>query len=81
MGAGFIIALLMLGSIREVLGSGSFLGLSIIGHHYEPWIVMILPPGGFLTLGCILLGIGYAKERRTEREKAAALVAEGGLAQ
>jgi electron transport complex protein RnfE len=63
-GAGFMIALLLMGGIREVLGNGSFLGHSLFGPSYEPWIVMILPPGGFLTLGVILLGFGWWRERR-----------------
>ena len=63
-GAGFSIALFMLGAVREVLGSGSFLGVSLFGPAYEPWIVMILPPGGFLTLGALLLGLAWWQERR-----------------
>ena len=65
-GAGFSIALVMLGAVREVLGSGSFLGVPLFGPSYEPWIVMILPPGGFLTLGFILLGFGWWTERKEE---------------
>lgn len=65
MGAGFLVALLMMGSIREVLGNGTFLGYPVFGPGYQPWIVMILPAGGFLTLGCILLFFGWWKERKT----------------
>jgi electron transport complex protein RnfE len=64
-GTGFMIALLMMGGIREVLGNGSFLGHPLFGPSYEPWIVMILPPGGFLTLGLILLAFGWWRERRS----------------
>jgi electron transport complex protein RnfE len=66
-GAGFMIALLFMGGIREVLGKGSFLGYSIFGPHYEPWVVMILPPGGFLTLGIILLMLSWIQRRREAR--------------
>jgi electron transport complex protein RnfE len=69
-GAGFSVALLMLGAVREVLGSGSFLGVPLFGPSYEPWIVMILPPGGFLTLGALLLGLAWWQERRPERSEA-----------
>ncbi len=65
-GAGFAIALLMLGGVREVLGSGTFLGVSLFGPSYEPWIVMILPPGGFLTLGALLIGLAWWEERREQ---------------
>jgi electron transport complex protein RnfE len=64
-GAGFMIALLMMGGIREVLGYGSLLGHPLFGPSYEPWIIMILPPGGFLTLGLILLGFGWWRERQS----------------
>jgi electron transport complex protein RnfE len=69
-GTGFSIALFMLGAVREVLGSGSFLGVSLFGPSYEPWIVMILPPGGFLTLGALLLGLAWWQERREARIEA-----------
>jgi len=54
MGLGFTLALLILGSVREVLGNGSIFGASILGSAYQPAIIMILPPGGFLTLGLLL---------------------------
>ena len=54
MGLGFTLALLILGSVREVLGNGSIFGASIMGSAYQPAIIMILPPGGFLTLGLLL---------------------------
>jgi electron transport complex protein RnfE len=63
-GVGFIIAMLMMGSVRELLGSGSLLGYSVFGPSFEPWIIMILPPGGFLTLGFILLAFGWWRGRK-----------------
>ncbi len=54
MGLGFTMALVILGSVREVLGNGSIFGASILGTAYEPAIIMILPPGGFLALGLLL---------------------------
>jgi len=56
MGLGFTLALVILGSIRELLGSGSIFGYQILGSYFRPWIIMILPPGAFLTLG-ILIGM------------------------
>jgi len=67
-GTGFIIALLMMGGIREVLGYGSFLGFPLFGSSYEPWIIMILPPGGFFTLGFILLAFGWRAGRKEEQK-------------
>ncbi|MDX1660605.1 MAG: electron transport complex subunit RsxE [Gemmatimonadota bacterium] len=62
-GVGFTIALVLMGAFREVLGSGTFLGYPLFGPDYEPWLVMILPPGGFFTLGFLLLGLAWWKER------------------
>lgn len=68
-GFGFIIALLMMGSVREILGNGTFLGVSLFGPAFEPWVIMILPPGGFLTLGLWLLLLSWIEKRRAETAK------------
>ena len=77
MGVGFTFALLCLGGVREILGNGSLFGLSLFGPNFEPWVVMILPPGGFLMLGLILLGFNAARERK-ERIQAEQAAAAGG---
>ena len=64
-GIGFTIALLMMGAIREVLGAGTFLSVPLFGPNFEPWVVMVLPPGGFLTLGAILLVRSWFMRRST----------------
>jgi electron transport complex protein RnfE len=69
-GAGFMLAMLMMGSIREVLGTGTFLGYPLFGPRYEPWVIMILPPGGFLTLGIIMLTRSYLQQRKAARAAA-----------
>jgi Na+-translocating ferredoxin:NAD+ oxidoreductase subunit E len=63
-GAGFMVALLAMGAFREVLGYGSFLGYPVMGANWEPWVIMILPPGGFFTLGFILLIFAWWAGRR-----------------
>ncbi|MBI2197502.1 MAG: electron transport complex subunit E [Candidatus Rokubacteria bacterium] len=70
MGSGFMIALLLMGSVREVLGSGTFLGMSLFGPGYEPWVIMVLPPGGFFTLGFLLLAINWLKRARVAQAPA-----------
>ena len=66
-GVGFLIAMLLMGTVREVIGMGSFLGVPLFGANYEPWVVMILPPGGFLTLGGILLFLAWRARKKEER--------------
>lgn len=68
MGAGFTIALLCLGSVRELLGAGSLLGIPIFGPSFEPWVIMLLPPGGFFVLGAWLLLFAWIKERQMQRK-------------
>lgn len=63
-GVGFSIALLMMGSVREVLGNGTFLGFHVFGPGFAPWVIMILPPGGFFTLGVYLLIFAWWKGRK-----------------
>ncbi len=64
MGVGFTIALLCLGGVREILGSGSFFNVALFPEGFEPWIVMILPGGGFFTLAGWLLLINFFKAKR-----------------
>lgn len=61
MGLGFMCSLLTLGTIREILGNGSLFGVSLFGDAFEPWVIMILPPGGFLLLGSLLVVINWIK--------------------
>lgn len=63
-GLGFFLALLMMGSVREVLGNGTFLGFRVFGPGFAPWVIMILPPGGFFTLGTYLLIFAWWKGRK-----------------
>jgi electron transport complex protein RnfE len=65
MGLGFTLALVMLGGVRELLGAGQLLGYQVFSLDFEPWIVMILPPGGFIVLGSWLLLINYIEQRKT----------------
>jgi electron transport complex protein RnfE len=54
MGLGFTLALIILSSVRELLGSGTILGYQVLGQWWTPWLIMSLPPGAFLTLGVLL---------------------------
>jgi len=64
MGLGFAMALTMLGLFRELLGSGSVLGIQIFSDNFQPWVIMILPGGGFFTLALLVLAVNWLKQRR-----------------
>ena len=63
-GIGFTFACLCLGLVRELLGNGSIAGVPVFGPDFEPWIIMILPPGAFFVLGGWLLLFNWLRERR-----------------
>ncbi|MEE8546509.1 MAG: electron transport complex subunit E [bacterium] len=56
MGLGFTVALVAIGAVREILGSGALLGYPILGAAYQDMLVMVLPPGAFLAMGVLLGG-------------------------
>jgi electron transport complex protein RnfE len=64
MGCGFTATLIVLGSVREILGSGSIFGVQLLGEWFKPWVVMILPAGAFLSLGIGLGIINYIVSRK-----------------
>lgn len=73
MGMGFTGALIILGSCREILGSGSIFGIRVMAQGFTNWIVMILPAGAFITFG-LLVGAfnvidGAMKKRREAKVK------------
>ncbi|MEZ5355657.1 MAG: electron transport complex subunit E [Bryobacteraceae bacterium] len=69
-GLGFCMALLCLGSVREILGAGSFLGIPLFGAGFQPWVLFLLPPGGFFTLAGWLLAFSALEQRRKgQRER------------
>ena len=74
--AGFTIAMLMMGTFREVVGSGTLFqgtpwpgAVNLFGPNYEPWVVMISPPGGFFALGFILLFLGWWETRKAQKRE------------
>jgi electron transport complex protein RnfE len=53
-GLGFTIALTLMSFIRELLGNGTILGMPVFGDGFQPALIMIMAPGGFLTFGFML---------------------------
>jgi electron transport complex protein RnfE len=67
-GIGFTIALLLMGIPREVLGSGTFLDVRVMPASFEPWVVMVLPPGGFFMIAALLLVANWHDLRTMARD-------------
>ncbi len=74
MGLGFTVAITLLSAIRELLGAGTIFGLSIMPASYQPMAIMTQVPGGFITLGILLIlvnGVRGRFEKRLEQRKEA----------
>ena len=54
MSIGFTVIITILGAIREVFGNGTVFGVSLFPASYQPFLIMILPPGAFLVIGFLI---------------------------
>lgn len=64
MGVGFTAALFLMGSVREILGAGSFLGTSVPFLSENPMLIFILPPGGFFVYGVLMAAVNRLAEKK-----------------
>ncbi|MCK6503052.1 electron transport complex subunit E [Myxococcota bacterium] len=64
MGIGFTGALLTLGVVREVLGMGTLFGVALFPAAFQPWVIMVLPAGGFFTLSAWMLVFNALRRRQ-----------------
>lgn len=67
MGLGFTLALSFVAAIREILGNGTLLGFPVLGSSYQPILLMLMPPGAFITMGFLFAGVNYLKRRKEVR--------------
>lgn len=67
MGLGFTCSLIIVGSIREILGTGQWFGKTIAPDFIEPMTIFILPAGGFFTLGCVIAIVGKLTKKKPKR--------------
>ncbi|MGA0333672.1 MAG: electron transport complex subunit RsxE [Kiritimatiellia bacterium] len=68
MGLGFTLALLCLGVVREILGSGTLFGMQVMPERFQTWSVFVLPPGGFFVLAGWLMLFAWQRERKQKKE-------------
>ena len=67
MGLGFTLTLVLLGSFRELLGNGTIFGATIMSENFKPALLMILPPGAFLSLGMMVAGSRWILEKTAKK--------------
>ena len=68
MGIGFTLALFIMGSVREIIGSGQWLGMDIPVIHSNPMLIFIMPAGGFFTLGMIIAAVNKLTNKKPPAE-------------
>lgn len=66
---GFGLALASIAAIREILGTGMLMGFRVLPAFWPDWVIMVLPPGAFITLGLLLGLVNYIDFKREEARK------------
>lgn len=69
MGLGFTLALLIIGSIREILGSGALFGITLTANLFSPISIFILAPGGFLIYGLVIAAVNKLTKGKAIKKK------------
>lgn len=80
MGLGFTVSLTVVATIREIIGAGTFFGYPILGSHYNPAVLFILPPGAFLTLGFVIAAVQKVRNTKEDKARLAKLAADNDTA-
>ena len=65
MGIGFTAALILVGSLRELLGNGTWLGIPITRDLFTPAALMLLPPGGFMAYGTVMAAVNKISKKKS----------------
>ncbi len=87
MGIGYTLALFVIGSIREILGAGTWFGMSVFGSAYKPAMLFIMPAGAFFTMAAVMALMKFAKAKfdnrkpKIKKSKKAAETADGADAE
>jgi electron transport complex protein RnfE len=68
MGLGYTLALLILGSLREIIGAGSIFGKQLFGPAFEPALIFIMPPGAFILLGILIAIFNTVRKKKAAAE-------------
>ena len=66
---GFGLALVSIAAIREILGAGTLAGVTIMPASWPPWVIMVLPPGAFLTFGLLLASVNWIISVRSKNNR------------
>ena len=62
---GYGLALFSIAAVRELLGTGALAGIQVLPAAWPHWVIMVLPPGAFLTLGLLLALVNWTAAARS----------------
>lgn len=65
---GYGLALASIATIRELLGTGNLFGIAVLPAAWPDWVIMVLPPGAFITLGLMLGLVNWISMKRSEKQ-------------
>lgn len=77
MGLGFTFALIVLAAIREIIGAGTIAGYPLLGNNYKPALLFIMPPGAFITLGCLIALVQKLKSLQGKKQNDISVISAG----
>jgi len=63
---GFALGLGSIAAVREILGTGMFFGIRVLPATWPDWVIMVLPPGAFLTFGLLLGTVNWYVDRKSK---------------
>ncbi len=67
MGLGFTLVITVIGAIRELVGNGTIFNKVVFGPDFQPALIMIMPPGGFITIGILMAFLHYFQNKAKEK--------------
>ena len=70
MGLGFTVSLTLISAVRELIGSGTLLGFPVLGANYPGVLLFVLAPGGYITLGLVMVAFNTVMGRIDKRRRA-----------
>ena len=66
-GIGYTVVLVIMCTVRELLGAGTLMGIQIMPASYTPALMLVLPVGGFLCLGTLIAVMQWALARSEKK--------------
>ena len=80
MGLGFTVVLFIMASIREIIGSGTWMGIVLTADAITPMGILKMAPGGFFVFGCLMALANWLSDRKRGKPAVSTAGCAGGCA-